>query len=1138
MKKLLALVLALVMSMSLVTISNAAFKDADKIDYDEAVTVMNAVGVLVGDENQNFNAKENLTRAQAAKIISYLLLGNKTAEALAGSGKFTDVAKTSWSAGFVDYCASTGVVNGVGDGKFDPNGQLTGYQFAKMLLVALGYDATIEGFTGADWQINVSKRADQAGLFDNLDISGNAALTREQAAQMCLNTLKSPLVEYSNKGGSLTVNGATVNIGASNAEYKTSSTKLADQTIYANKLNSSAGEYIVEFAEQYYPKLVLSEKFDDFERPCYTWSYDKKDLGTFAKTELLEKTFVGEVTGKDLYDLLGKSVVEDYKTFVAIDGVEDSNVNSNIFPASAMNKNNKKAVGDTGDGVVTEVYVNNDAKEVYIVIINEYLAIASKDYDSKKESVDLTVYGITSKTVGTATEYLKETKGDDSNEKSFKNVSSDDFALLTEAKEDDAYVVTVAKGEIQTVVKADVIEDTAITSFKLGSKVTADGTTYKYASAAEYDVNVLDNYTDGTANGINMKDTTYNIYLDTHGNLLGVDLVEAADNYVFIAGVDSNTSNLSNKTYDASAIFTDGTFQTIKFKGDKGNISDALSSSHPGKNAVINEWCTYTVDKDGVYTLTRIDSPIGDAKVGQYHYAGTANRDIDKKNIALPAGTSTAAAYGNDNTVYLLAEVKRIATTESGENAAIISGVDSVTTGVKNASLTVWGTNTVDTKTTLYGTGDTGVINGSGTSSSPYDYSYASYGAYTLYKSNGYIIATVVVGEDNAASDNLVYVNSGNVEMEAYDKAADEWTWTRKVIADGEETELKVVGDKLDYIGKDAANGNMKQYGWYQVKYNAKGEVVGTTPVATALTEGTDLVTSIDNLYQTINDGKDTILYTEGFGFDGNGEPNAAAAAPTMKGSTLYLNKTLTKGFYVAEDAKVVFIQPNDGKTTTEYEVGSKEVQGFIESLNDANGETDNGYSYTVSAILKNGAATVVIINDSIDSTFKKGTEELSSDIQVKDVNLATGVITYYVEDGTAHTFTPEEIAEILANEGCTDISFNGSVWAYKKGLVTYTNVTINPPTQVYKVTYKVSTTLPSGWTVDAPAFVSANETISMTIGHKDWNSNNISVTLTGAATASATTFTHVDGKTSATQNVSISGVTADGEVTVTIAIA
>lgn len=84
MKKLLALVLALVMSMSLVTISNAAFKDADKIDYKEAVDVMNAVGVFIGDEKGNFNAKENLTREQAAKIIAYLELGSKAADALPG----------------------------------------------------------------------------------------------------------------------------------------------------------------------------------------------------------------------------------------------------------------------------------------------------------------------------------------------------------------------------------------------------------------------------------------------------------------------------------------------------------------------------------------------------------------------------------------------------------------------------------------------------------------------------------------------------------------------------------------------------------------------------------------------------------------------------------------------------------------------------------------------------------------------------------------------------------------------------------------------------------------------------------------------------------------------------------------------
>ena len=1105
MKKLLALVLALVMTMSLVTISNAAFKDADKIDYDEAVTVMNAVGVLVGDENGNFNAKENLTRAQAAKIISYLLLGNKTAEALAGSGKFTDVAKNSWSAGFVDYCASTGVVNGVGDGKFDPNGQLTGYQFAKMLLVALGYDAGIEGFTGADWQINVSKRADQADLFDNLDISGNAALTREQAAQMCLNTLKSPLVEYSNKGGSLTVNGATVNIGASNAEYKTSSTKLAEQTIYANELNSSSGKYIVEFAEQYYPKLVLDEKFDDFERPCYTWSYDKKDLGTFAKTELLEKTFVGEVTGKDLYDLLGKTVVEDYETFVAIDGVEDKAVNAKIFTAAAMNKNNKTAVGGTGDGVVTEVYVNNDAKEVYIVIINEYLAIAAKDYDTKKETVKFNVYGIDA----VSKEYVKKTDGAKNVED--MTVSSDDFALVADAKEDDAYVVTVAKGEVQTVVKADVVEDTAITSFKLGSNVKADGTTYKYSSAAEYDVEVLDNYTGISANGVNLKDITYNIYLDTHGNLLGVDKVTAADNYVFIAGVDSKASNLSAKNYDASAIFTDGTMKTITFKADKSKF---LSTTTIG--ALTNTWCTYTVDKDGVYTLTEVKLAIDEAKnikVAQKHDASFSD-DIDKKHIALEGGSGYAGVYGNDNTVYLLAELKSIKTTaDATEYTAIISGVQSVTTGVKNASLTGWNADEAKANTKVDGTAPAA----------------AASGVYTLYKSNGYVIAAVVVGEDNEASKNLVYVSSSSVNYEAYDKTNDEWTWTREVIIDGEKAELTEVGDSLTYLG------NMLKGEWYQVKYNAKGEVIGVLDGDTtseyknnykdwSLEDGKDYETDITDLYDTIKDGKDSILYTESF----------TDKTPTMKGSTLYVNKAVSQGFYVDEDAKVVFIQTNDGKETTEYETGSDEVQSFIESLN----KNKNGsYDYTISAILQNGAAKVVIIKDDADSTVNKGDVESSA---IKSVDLrtpATVKVRYYGELPKIEATLNAIEKAILENDDVTiiDKKKTGTEYAWtvqdSHGFeTTYKFTAANTSfVEVFKVADVTWTSNVSKATTTGAGYYASGDKITVVLTRTSgtFSRDSYTATVTGI-TGTATAIVSADKKTVTVEISSISGLTAD----------
>ena len=214
MKKLLALVLALVMSMSLVTISNAAFKDADTIDNKEAVEVMNAAGVLIGDENGNFNAKANLTRGQAAKIIAYLDLGGKTADAIKGTGTaFTDVPASHWAAGYIEYCAGAGYVAGVGGGKFDPEAQVTGVQFAKMLLCALGYKAEVEGYNGTDYTIAVARDANKNDLFKSLSIVTSASLTREQAAQMAFNALKATTVEYQG-GTNVTTGDTTVVVNA------------------------------------------------------------------------------------------------------------------------------------------------------------------------------------------------------------------------------------------------------------------------------------------------------------------------------------------------------------------------------------------------------------------------------------------------------------------------------------------------------------------------------------------------------------------------------------------------------------------------------------------------------------------------------------------------------------------------------------------------------------------------------------------------------------------------------------------------------------------------------------------------------------------------------------------------------------
>lgn len=108
--------------------------------------------------------------------------------------------------------------------------------------------------------------------------------------------------------------------------------------------------------------------------------------------------------------------------------------------------------------------------------------------------------------------------------------------------------------EIQSLVEAKVLSDVTITSFKVKANLTVDGTKYDFGATAYYDAKALKDW-NNYSGAANLKDIEYNVYLDTYGYVIGVDEVKAAKNYVFITGVDANSSNLSTKTYDANAIF-------------------------------------------------------------------------------------------------------------------------------------------------------------------------------------------------------------------------------------------------------------------------------------------------------------------------------------------------------------------------------------------------------------------------------------------------------------------------------------------------------------------------------------------------------------------------------------------------------
>ena len=200
-KKVLSLVLCVAVMLSVMVLgTGAAFSDQDQIENTEAVDACSALNIIGGYEDGSFHPERNIKRSEITKMICVALNGGKDPNVGTNiTPTFSDVRGTSaeWAEGYIESCVAQGIVSGVGGGRFAPDGNVTGSQLAKMLLVSLGYNADNEGFTGNAWETNVNVRAAQKHLYDGLEnVDVSAAVTRDQAAQMVWNALQAYEVEY------------------------------------------------------------------------------------------------------------------------------------------------------------------------------------------------------------------------------------------------------------------------------------------------------------------------------------------------------------------------------------------------------------------------------------------------------------------------------------------------------------------------------------------------------------------------------------------------------------------------------------------------------------------------------------------------------------------------------------------------------------------------------------------------------------------------------------------------------------------------------------------------------------------------------------------------------------------------------
>ena len=628
MKKLLALVLALVMTMSLVTISNAAYSDKADIDLKEAVDVLSAVGVFEGSDGK-FDPKANLTREQAAKLVAYLQLGQKSADALVGGNKFTDVAANRWSAGYVDYCATTGVVAGVGNGQFNPTGSLTALQFGKMLLVCLGYDADSEGLTGADWQINTSKLMTSAKLLKGLDsVKATDVITREQAAQMMLNALKAPTVEYNTKGSTITINGAVIGIGGSKATYVTA-TVAEDSTVknIGKTQLTNSNEYTVELGEKLFSNLKLNSTADAFMRPATKWTLKAETIGTYADTPDLTYT-AGTKIGT-IYSDLGLS-----------DGISKKNVTEYVDGVYAgafaydIVKGSKDKVG--GNGVLLNVYYNDDAETITFVEVNTYIGKVTAAYpdtttkDAYVKVKDMDGYSCP----GAGKEFETE---------SFKK---NDVVAYT-------YSNKAGENSIQSMALAEKVTG-AMSTYTISGNVTVGGTKYDANKASVLTVK-------DTVAAVDKGDDV-TIYLDANGYVLYVD-ADADVKYAVVLDY-SNRAGDFNTTKKAKLLFTDGTTKTVEVSLTAAQIptvdstTDEFNACTPSKVSKY-DIVSYTIGTDDVYELALVSdaatTDAGAATTGTKLVTNGKNtfvNNITDVNLAEAKAQTTTAA--DAETVFLV----------------------------------------------------------------------------------------------------------------------------------------------------------------------------------------------------------------------------------------------------------------------------------------------------------------------------------------------------------------------------------------------------------------------------------------------------------------------------------------------------
>ena len=878
----LAMVLGLMVSASALNIKD--YSDYNEITYLEAIDLLTSLGILEGTDGK-FNPQDVLTREQGAKIIAYLMLGKEGAEALSTSvAPFKDVASGRWSAGFIAYCASQGIIGGYGNGNFGPTDTLTGNQFAKMLLVALGYGVNGE-FTGPNWSIEVAKYALTEGIFDgNLGANFDAGTKREEAALYAFNALTGVMtVSYSETFG----------------------------TYYSGKLFNSVDKFDEEYTLGYKLYNVKSkDTTDDFGREAHYWVKNSNTKLTETYHDAADATYTASVKSGKIYTDLG--LTDTAEATVYVDGEKmdytfqikkgQTSVSTSSNVTNDTIKNHKNGIG-AGNGVLVEAYVDED-ENVTLIVINTYLAkVSSVDNGTVKVS------------------FVYAPRG-----------TSNEFDTAVEYEENDYVLVTVADGEIQSMVAAESktgkIGTYAADYVKLGDE--------KINKSALLKAKQPSDTTEENEIFVTNFDNEMKVVLDEYGYAAAVvTKTESDDNYDYILVTDSEgrqDSLLNSKAAVVEVMHLDGKTEVLPLQTKRTNRTTQFKLDGKYEGHEINEngplpgvggWYRYTMTDNGEIVLKSLKTGKDAVAVG----GTTVKFEADGKQKL-----KSLDGLGNYNVdSFILNSKTELHVVDEDSNKTF--------TGYKNINKTVTGTE--------------------------------NEGGNVLFVFDGKLLTDIYVLDTKVSEDDIY----------AY------YTGTTFETTDGTWVTMYVDGEAVNY--KVDSRVTVSDKGIYMIKVEDNTLVSGThNVVVESKVEATNKVTSAQEAYfQTgtkADNNVDKHYYDEDvkvFDMTDDGKPGTIARGDYVVYYTDPTSKFVTYAYIVSAPSKTV--DPDDVKND-KYSIDVQQGKAIIKGEANAEitlvveiyGKTDyNKYETVDKTIASDGTVTY---NPADEGQYK---------ITVKDAN-------------------------------------------------------------------------------------------------------------------------------------------------------